>query len=280
MQPTTPIECHFDVSQNVRMSSKLWQRIRAARRFSGLKQSDIATKIGVSRSAVSQWEIDGDKTPTLDNLRHFSEATGCPMEWLVSNDSDISHHWAVEITKPESADIVPIREGVTIGGNLAGITPANEEIEYQHWQDYAEILSYAATKAFGADSYSVNGRIHTKLGMVRTDLELHYPCPAIVMINVPDIRIAAARERSGRELERSAIEARFIDTLTLAAFRAKHSARHYVVVAITSPLSLERYTDELEALRETGIIDHLTVLENGIPIEDQVLETLRLLKSR
>jgi transcriptional regulator with XRE-family HTH domain len=47
--------------------------IRAARMRARISQTELARRIGVTRSAVSQWEKKGGTTPELDNMKKLSE---------------------------------------------------------------------------------------------------------------------------------------------------------------------------------------------------------------
>jgi transcriptional regulator with XRE-family HTH domain len=62
----------------------LSSRIRSARRAAKLTQADVAHRIGVGRSAVSQWErIDGS-APGAGNLERLAVALNCAFEWLAT----------------------------------------------------------------------------------------------------------------------------------------------------------------------------------------------------
>jgi len=57
-------------------------RIRAARREKGWTQDTLARAVGVSRSAVAQWETDRAGQVT-GHLRRIAAALGTPLEWLI-----------------------------------------------------------------------------------------------------------------------------------------------------------------------------------------------------
>jgi transcriptional regulator with XRE-family HTH domain len=61
-------------------------RIRAARRQSGLTQDELADAVGVSRSAVAQWETDRAGQVTT-NLARIAAALGTNVEYLMRGDS-------------------------------------------------------------------------------------------------------------------------------------------------------------------------------------------------
>lgn len=59
-----------------RTCMKLHDRIRAARTAAGLSQRQLARALGVSPSAVAQWELD-DTKPTHEHLFAIAAATNC-----------------------------------------------------------------------------------------------------------------------------------------------------------------------------------------------------------
>ena len=60
------------------LAGRLYE-LRSAR---GLKQEELAEAIGVSRQAISKWEM-GTGTPTLDNLVALSDYFGVSLDSLV-----------------------------------------------------------------------------------------------------------------------------------------------------------------------------------------------------
>lgn len=62
-------------------------RIRQARRTSKLTQTGLAQKLGVSRSAVAQWENPGGSQPSVSNLALLATALDCSFEWLATGRS-------------------------------------------------------------------------------------------------------------------------------------------------------------------------------------------------
>jgi transcriptional regulator with XRE-family HTH domain len=60
-------------------------RIRRARTLGCLTQADLAGQLGVSRSAVTQWErCQGGTTPSVDHLTRIACTTGVCFEWLAT----------------------------------------------------------------------------------------------------------------------------------------------------------------------------------------------------
>lgn len=59
-------------------------RIRQARRSAALSQRDLASRVGVHRSAVAQWEAVSGCHPTVENSARIALATQVSFEWLVT----------------------------------------------------------------------------------------------------------------------------------------------------------------------------------------------------
>ena len=87
------------------------ERIRHARRKSGLSQSALAEHLKVQRSAVSNWESVNDIQPTLQNLIAIAKVCGVSFEWLGMGRGKIS---AEELALAEipavDAEMVDARE--------------------------------------------------------------------------------------------------------------------------------------------------------------------------
>ncbi len=59
------------------------ERIRAARQAAGLTQADLARAVGVSRSAVAQWETDRSGQ-VGGNLARIARVLGTAVEYLLT----------------------------------------------------------------------------------------------------------------------------------------------------------------------------------------------------
>ncbi len=59
-------------------------RLRRARRIAEVSQAALAHAIGISASAVAQWEQQGGTQPGLLNLLAFARVTGVGVEWLIT----------------------------------------------------------------------------------------------------------------------------------------------------------------------------------------------------
>jgi transcriptional regulator with XRE-family HTH domain len=60
----------------------LTDRIRRARRHAQLSQTQLAARLGVTASAVAQWEHPHGTSPEIVRLDAIAQATGVNIEWL------------------------------------------------------------------------------------------------------------------------------------------------------------------------------------------------------
>jgi transcriptional regulator with XRE-family HTH domain len=58
-------------------------RIKEARMELGLSQESLGKKVGVTKSAVSQWENELT-TPTSQNILAIADLTGFSFRWLIN----------------------------------------------------------------------------------------------------------------------------------------------------------------------------------------------------
>lgn len=65
-------------------SSALPIRIRKARLAARMSQAELARRVGVKRSAVTQWEHPLGTTPSMHHLIRIAIETGTCIEWLAT----------------------------------------------------------------------------------------------------------------------------------------------------------------------------------------------------
>ena len=63
-------------------------RIRYLRDKAGLTQSDLAKKLGISRSAVNSWEMSLS-SPSLSNILEMTEIFHVSADYLISSDQKL-----------------------------------------------------------------------------------------------------------------------------------------------------------------------------------------------
>jgi transcriptional regulator with XRE-family HTH domain len=59
-------------------------RIRRARTLAAFSQAELARRVGVERSAVTQWERPNGTTPSVNHLAQIAADTGVCFEWLAT----------------------------------------------------------------------------------------------------------------------------------------------------------------------------------------------------
>ena len=64
-------------------------RIRRARRIAGISQQGLAGTLGVTRSAVSNWESDSGVRPATDRLAVMARALHVGFEWLATGRGEM-----------------------------------------------------------------------------------------------------------------------------------------------------------------------------------------------
>lgn len=80
---------------------KLEEKIALLRKKNGWSQEELAFRLGVSRQAVSKWEM-GSSLPDLDNVLKMSELFACSTDYLLK-DSEISEEKTLETSKEEKS---------------------------------------------------------------------------------------------------------------------------------------------------------------------------------
>lgn len=62
-------------------------KLTSLRKKNGLTQLDLAEKLGVSRQAVSRWEV-GSAVPTIDNLKALSSLYSVSVDYLLRDGTE------------------------------------------------------------------------------------------------------------------------------------------------------------------------------------------------
>lgn len=70
---------------------KLSMRIRIARQRARLSQEALALNLGVTRSAVANWEGAGGVLPASARLAHIARLTNVSFEWLATGRGPLDH---------------------------------------------------------------------------------------------------------------------------------------------------------------------------------------------
>lgn len=78
----------MDIGKDI-AAKDVGERIRAVRRERGLTQDELAVAVGVSRSAVAQWET-GRSGQLSANLSRIAGALGTGVEYLLHGDDKMA----------------------------------------------------------------------------------------------------------------------------------------------------------------------------------------------
>lgn len=141
----------------------LTEKLARLRKENGLSQLDLAEKLSVSRQAISKWEV-GTAVPTTDNLRVLSELYGVSIDYLLSDDAEMSDKVH---TDDKSSDVIDkkrkkyVRIGLLacilvivvllfVGIAIAYQNMNNEEIPFSEMDTEQEPVTFSG-------DFSVNG---------------------------------------------------------------------------------------------------------------------------
>ncbi|AMQ45137.1 repressor [Aeromonas veronii] len=113
---------------------KVSDRIKSARKKTGLSQDELSVFVGVSRAAISQWER-GETTPRGKYLGDLATALGVTVEWLLtgspSQPVEVGSKTAFSNTEPA---VIPSGRRI----------PILSYVQAGHWRDMCD-------QAFGVD---------------------------------------------------------------------------------------------------------------------------------
>lgn len=89
-------------------------RIRLARRHAGLSQMQLAEAVSVQRSAVSHWESNQPKNPSVTHLRAIAKVTGVQFEWLATGRGGMALCDEVRLASVPTADALLVDEPIEL----------------------------------------------------------------------------------------------------------------------------------------------------------------------
>lgn len=105
----------------------LGQRIAAAREMAGMNQAELARAVGVSRSAVNQWESENVKNLKIDNLFDVARVTGADIYWLGTDTPPPEHAKALaKFARLPTQFQKPILDQIDSLYDLAGTTDSKK----------------------------------------------------------------------------------------------------------------------------------------------------------
>ena len=98
---------------------KLNEKIAYYRRTKKLSQEELATHVGVSRQAVSKWEL-GEASPDIGKLLALSKAFGVTTDHLLNEDEEPERDAPPEPESASTFQAPPPPPQDTPGSNLPG----------------------------------------------------------------------------------------------------------------------------------------------------------------
>ena len=108
----------------------LSEKIAYCRKKAGLSQEELAAQVGVSRQAVSKWEL-GDASPDIGKLLALAKAFGVTTDWLLSEEGPAQEEGptpdpanAPPTAEPTWVDSVPDGCCASTGGSSACAWPS------------------------------------------------------------------------------------------------------------------------------------------------------------
>lgn len=115
----------------------LHDRIRDARLASGMTQTNLAARLKITRSAVSQWE-KGPIAPDRKRLGDISSILGVSVSWLITGHED-----AAESTVGDEGTVVPLLVKSVV---QAGVWRESMELPQEQWTEtfYPNTGKYSA----------------------------------------------------------------------------------------------------------------------------------------
>lgn len=83
-EATFPRSTHRTLPLVTTIPLRLPDRIRRARKLRNVDRGTLARNVGVTRSAVTQWEHPRGSTPSVEHLVRIAQSTGTSFEWLAT----------------------------------------------------------------------------------------------------------------------------------------------------------------------------------------------------
>ena len=139
-------------------------RIRLARRHAGMSQLQLASIIGVQRSAVSHWESTQAKNPSVEHLRQLAVLTGVQFEWLVTGRGGMALSHEVRMDSVPAAEALLIDEPIELR-----LLHAFREVSAQSRVSLVDIIEQLASQRTGRsrDSMARSAVVHAEAGSAR-----------------------------------------------------------------------------------------------------------------
>ncbi len=108
---------------------KMPERVRRARRRVNLSQAELAERLHVQRSAISNWESASDIQPSLTNLIAIAKVCGVSFEWLGTGRGKMSPGDELLIDTPAAdAELVDAQEERELLAMFRGLPRKSQQL--------------------------------------------------------------------------------------------------------------------------------------------------------
>lgn len=110
------------------------EKLQKLRKSNNFSQEQLAEKLGVSRQAISKWEMG--TLPDIENIVRISQYFDCSLDYLLNNENDETMIDELPDQKPQASDEVRKNDGkiyissfvICIGGIIALLLPLFAEL--------------------------------------------------------------------------------------------------------------------------------------------------------
>lgn len=131
------------------MSSQLWQRLRAARKYADLTQAQLAAVCGITRSGYAFFETSDSNArtrPHVDQIMAISKLTKVPVEWLLNDASEPGDVWKIGVVS--SGGPKPQAPRATGGGYQPMAIDRAEETFWRAVEYHVGVLNQDVSNCF------------------------------------------------------------------------------------------------------------------------------------
>lgn len=114
-------------------------QIRKARKKAGLKQSELAEKLGVAVITIGQYERN-QRQPRYDQLQRIAAALGTTVNWLLPPDN----YWEDENGEVHTEPIMPSEAEMRewLNESFSALNPAGQQKAVERVEELTEIPKY------------------------------------------------------------------------------------------------------------------------------------------
>lgn len=120
------------------------EQIKKARKKAGLKQSELAEKLGVAVITIGQYERN-QRQPRYKQLQRIAEALGTTVNWLLPPDNYWEDENGVGYTEPMLPSEAEMRGW--LNESFSALNPVGQQKAVERVEELTEIPKYQRTAA-------------------------------------------------------------------------------------------------------------------------------------